>query len=241
MLLLLLLSRFQSSLTLCDPIDSSPRGSPIPGILQARILEWVAISGEALYNQKNRPGADFGSYHQLLIAKFRLKLKKVGKTTRPFRYDLYQISYDYIVKVMNRFKGLDLVDRMPEELWAEVLNIIQEVVTKTILKKKKSKKAKWLSEETLQTAEKRRQMQGKVDRERYTQLNAEFQRKAPRDKKAFLSEQGEEMEKNNRMGNTRDLFKKIRDTKGTFHAKMGTIRDRNGMDLTAAEEIKKRG
>ena len=130
---------------------------------------------------------------------------------------------------------------MPEELWAEVLNIIQEVVTKTILKKKKSKKAKWLSEETLQTAEKRREMQGKVDRERYTQLNAEFQRKAQRDKKAFLSEQGEEMEKNNRMGKTRDLFKKIRDTKGTFHAKMGTIRDRNGMDLTAAEEIKKRG
>ena len=84
-------------------------------------------------------------------------------------------------------------------------------------------------------------MQGKVDRERYTQLNAEFQRKAQRDKKAFLSEQGEEMEKNNRMGKTRDLFKKIRDTKGTFHAKMGTIKDRNGMDLTAAEEIKKRG
>ena len=84
-------------------------------------------------------------------------------------------------------------------------------------------------------------MQVKVDRERYTQLNAEFQRKAQRDKKAFLSEQGEEMEKNNRMGKTRDLFKKIRDTKGTFHAKMGTIKDRNGMDLTAAEEIKKRG
>ena len=123
--------------------------------------------GEALYNEKNRPGAACGSDHQLLIAKFRLKLKKVGKTTRPFRYDLNQIPYDYIVEVMIRFKGLDLVDIMPEELWTEVLNIIQEVVTKTILKKKKSKKAKWLSEEALQIAEKRREMKGKVERERY--------------------------------------------------------------------------
>ena len=94
-------------------------------------------------------------------------MKKVGKTTRPFRYDLNQIPYDYIVEVMIRFKGLDLVDIMPEELWTEVLNIIQEVVTKTILKKKKSKKAKWLSEEALQIAEKRREMKGKVERERY--------------------------------------------------------------------------
>ena len=98
------------------------------------------------------------SDHQLLIAKFRVKLKKVGKTTRPFRYDLNEIPYDYTVEVTNRFKGLDLVDRVPEELWMEVCNIVQEAVTKTILKKKKFKKAKWLSEQALQIAEKRREV-----------------------------------------------------------------------------------
>ena len=110
---------------------------------------------------------------------------------------------------------------------------------KTILKKKKCKKAKWLSEEALQIAEKRRKAKGKGEKERYTHLNAEFQRIAKRDKKAFLSVQCKEMEENNKMGKTRDLFKKIRDTKGLFHAKMGTIKDRNGMDLTEAEDIKK--
>ena len=101
-------------------------------------------------------------------------MKKVGKITRPFRYDLNQILYDYTVKVTNRFKGLDLVDRVPEELWTEVSNIVQEAVTKTILKKKKCKKAKWLSEEALQIAEKRREVKSKGKRERCTQLNAEF-------------------------------------------------------------------
>ena len=96
-----------------------------------------------------RPGADCGSDHQLLIAKFRLKLKELEKTTRPFGYDLNYIPYDYTMEVMNRFRGLDLVDRIPEELWTEVLNILQEVVTKTIPKKKNCKKAKWLSEEAL--------------------------------------------------------------------------------------------
>ena len=110
----------------------------------------------------------------------------------------------------------------------------------TIPKKKKCKKAKWLSEEALQTAMKRREVKGKGEKERYKHLNAEFQRIARRDKKAFLSDQCKEIEENNRMGKTRDLFKKIRDTKGTFHAKMGTIKDRNGMDLTEAEDIKKR-
>ena len=129
------------------------------------------------------------SDHQLLIAKFRVKLKKVGKTTRPFRYDLNQIPYDYTVEVTNRFKGLDLVDRVPEELWMEVCNIVQEAVTKTIHKKKKFKKAKWLSEQALQIAEKRREVKGKGEKERYIQLNAEFQSIAKRDKKAFLSEQ----------------------------------------------------
>ena len=111
---------------------------------------------------------------------------------------------------------------------------------KTIPKKKKCKKSKWLSEEGLQIAEKRRQVKGKGKKERYIYLNAEFQRIARRDKKAFLSAQCKEIEENNRMGKTRDLFKKIRDTKGTFHAKMVSIKDRNGMDLTKAEDIKKR-
>ena len=118
--------------------------------------------------------------------------------------------------------------------------MVQEVVIKTIPKKKKCKKAKWFSEEALQTAEKRREVKGKGEKERYTHLNPEFQRIARRDKKAFLSEQCKEIEETNRMGKTRDLFKKIRDTKGTFHAKMGLIKDRNGMDLTEAEDIKKR-
>ena len=167
-------------------------------------------------------------------------MKKVGKTTRPFRYDLNQIPYDYTVKVTNRFKGLDLIDRVPEELWMEIYDIVQQAVIKTIPKKNKCKKAKWLSEEALQTATKRREVKGKGEKERYTHLNAEFQRIARRDKKTFLSDQCKEIEENNRMGKTRDLFKKIRDTKGTLHAKMGTIKDRNGMDLTEAEDIKKR-
>ena len=140
----------------------------------------------------------------------------------------------------NRFKGLDLIDRVPDELWMEVYDIVQETGIKTIPKIKKCKKAKWLSEETLQIAVKRREAKSKGEKERYTHVNAEFQRIAKRDKKAFLSDQSKEIEKNNRMGKTRDLFKKIRDTKGTFHATMGSIKDRNGMDLTEAEDIKKR-
>ena len=177
--------------------------------------------------------------HDLLIVKFILKLKKVGKTTRPFRYDLNQIPYDYTVEVRNRFKGLDLIDRVPDELWMEVCDIVQEAGIKTIPMEKKCKKAKWLSEEALQIALKRGEVKSKGEKERYTHLNAEFQRIARRDKKAFLSYQCKEIEENNIMGKTRDLFKKIRDTKGTFHAKMVSIKDRNGMDLTEAEDIKK--
>ena len=129
---------------------------------------------------------------------------------------------------------------MPEELWAEICGIVQEAVIKTTPKKKKCKKAKWLSEEALQIAEKRKDTKGKGEKERYSHLSAEFQRIARRDKKAFLSDQCKEIEENNRTGKTRDLFKKIKDTKGTFHAKMGAIKDRNGMDLTEAEDIKKR-
>ena len=121
----------------------------------------------------------------------------------------------------------------------EVHNIVQEAVIKIIPKKKKLKKAKWLSMEVLQIDMKRREAKRKGEKKRYKQLNAEFQRITRRDKKAFLSDQCKEIEENNRMGKTRDLFKKIRDTKGTFHAKMGSIKDRYGMDLTEAEDIKK--
>ena len=139
---------------------------------------------------------------------------------------------------MNRFKGLDLVDRVPEELQMEVHNIVQSKVTKTIPKKKKCKRAKWLSEEALQIAEKRRERQRRKGK--MYLLNEEFQRIARRDKKIFLSEQCKEMEENNTMKKTSYLFKKIGDTKGIFHAKMGTIKDKIRKDLTEAEEIKKR-
>ena len=121
-------------------------------------------------------GADCSSDYELLIAKFRLKLKKVGKATRSFRYYLNQIPYDYTVEMRNRFKGLDLVDRVLEERWTEVCDIVQEAGTKTIPKKKKCKKEKWLSEEVLQIADKRREAKSKGEKERYIHLNAEFQR-----------------------------------------------------------------
>ena len=125
----------------------------------------------------------------------------------------------------NRFKGLNLICRVPEELWTEVHNSVQEAVTKTIPKKKKCKKAKWLSEEALQTAEEKREVESQGERERYTQLNAEFQRIARRDRKIILKKQCKEVEENNKMGKTRDLFKKTGDIKGTFHARMDTIKD----------------
>ena len=133
-----------------------------------------------------------------------------------------------------------MIDRVPEELWTEVCDIVQETGIKIITKKNTCKTAKWLSEEALQIAVKRREVKSKGEKERYKYLNAEFQRIARRDKKAFFSNQCKEIEENNRMGKTGDLFKKIRDAKGTFHAKMGSIKDRNGMDLTEAEDIKKR-
>ena len=143
------------------------------------------------------------------------------------------------MEVTNSFKGLDLVDGVPEELWTEVHDIVQKSVTKIIWKKKKFKKAKWLSEKALQIAEKRRDVKGEGDRERY-QLNAQFQRIAGRDKKGFLKDQCKEIEENNRMGKTRDLFKKIGNIKGTFHAKMGSVKDRNGKNQAEAEEIMKK-
>ena len=130
---------------------------------------------------------------------------------------------------------------MPDELWKEVHDIVQETGIKTIPMEKKCKTEKSLSEEALQIAVRRREVKNKGKKERYTHVNAEFQRIVRRDKKAFLSDQCKEIEENNRIGKTRDLFKKLRDTKGTFHAKMGSIKDRNGMNLTEAEDIKKSG
>ena len=195
---------------------------------------------EKLYRvSRNKTVADCGSDHKLCIAKFRLKLKKVGKTTRPFRYDKsnpLQLLYSGSDKQIQGVRS----DRVPEELWTEVRDIVQEAGIKTIPKKKKCRKAKWLSEEALQIAEKRREVKSKGKNERYTHLNAKFQRIARRDKKAFLSDQCKEIEGNNRLGKIRDLSKKIIDTKGAFHAKMGSIKDRNGRDLTEEEDIKKR-
>ena len=144
----------------------------------------------------------------------------------------------YTAEVTNRFRGLDLI--VSEELWTEARDIVQEAEIKTIPKKKKRKKAKWLSEEALHIAVKRREAKGKGEKERYTHLKAELQRMARRDKKAVLSDQCKEIEESNRMGNTRDLFKKSRYTKETFHAKMALIKDKNGMDLTEGEDIRKR-
>ena len=166
-------------------------------------------------------------------------MKKVGKTTRPFRYDLNQILYDYTTEVTSRSKTLDLVDKVPEELWTEVCDTVQAAVTKTTPNKKKCKKATWLSEEALKMVEKRKEVKGKGERESYTQLNAEFQRIARRDKKVSLNEQWKEIE-GKQNGKTRGHFKKIGDIKGTFHARMGTIKNRNGKDLTEAQKIEKR-
>ena len=130
---------------------------------------------------------------------------------------------------------------MPDELWTEVRDIVQETGIKIIPKKKKCKKEKWLYEEALQIAQKRREVKGKGEKERYTHLNSEFQRIARKNRKAFLSNQCKEIGGNNRMGKTKDLFKKIRDTKGIFHAKMGSIQDRRGMDLTEVEGLRRGG
>ena len=170
------------------------------------IIFFAAKDGEALYSQQKQ---DQELTVAQIIAKFRLKLKKVGKTARPFRYDLNQIPYDYTVEVRNRFKGLDLIDRLPDEVWTEVPDIVQETGIKTIPMEKKCKKGKWLSGEALQIAVKRREVKSKGEKERYKHLNIEFQRIARRDKKAFFSDQCKEIEENNRMGKTRDLFKKM--------------------------------
>ena len=158
------------------------------------ILFFAAKEGEALYSQQKQVQELTGSDHELLITKFRLKLKKAGKTARPFRYDLSQIPYEYTVEVRNRFKGLDLIDRVPDELWNEVHDIVEETGIKTIPMEKKCKKAKWLSGEALQIAVERREAKSQGEKERYKHLNAEFQRIERRDKKAFLSDQCKEIQ-----------------------------------------------
>ena len=166
-------------------------------------------------------------------------MKKVGKSTRPFRHDLNQTPYNYTVEVTNRFKGLDLIECLKH--YGQRFVTLYRVVIKTSPRRRNAKKVKWFSEEAFQIAEKRKEAKGKGTKERYTHLNADFQRIARRDKKGFLSDQCKEVEENSRMRKTRDLFKKMRDNKGAFHAKMDTIKERNDKDLTEAEEIKKRG
>ena len=166
-------------------------------------------------------------------------MKKVGETIRPLIHDLNQIPYDYTVDVTNKLKGLDPIECL-KNYGQRFVALFRRHWSRPSPRKRNAKKAKWLSEEALQIAEKRREVKGKGEKERYIHLNAELQRRARRDKKAFLNEQWKQIDENNRMGKTRDLFKKIRDTEGTFHAKMGTIKERNAMDLTEAEDIKKR-
>ena len=153
-------------------------------------------------------------------------------------YDLNQIPYYYKVEVTNRFMRLDLTDRVPEELWTEVHDIVQEAVIKAIPRKRNLKSLNGCLRGLYNQL--RKEVKGKGEKERYIHLNAEFQRLARRDKKDFLSDQCKQIEENNRVGKTRDLIKKISNNKGTFPARMGTIKDRNGMDITEAEDIKKR-
>ena len=180
---------------------------------------------------ETRPGVDCGSDHERLIARFRLNLKKPGKTPRPFRYDLNQIPYDYTVEVIHRFKGLDRIDRVSEHCTGG---------SDHNHPKEKERKQSGCLRRLYKQLRKERGVKGKAERERYTQLNTESPRIAMRDKMAILTEQCREIEENNRMRNTKDFFKKIGDIKGTFHARMSTRKDRNGKDLIEAEEMKER-
>ena len=194
---------------------------------------------EKLYEiNKNKTGNWLCSEHELLIAKFGLKLKKVGKTPRPFRYDLNQISYNHTVEVTNRFKGSDLIECL-ENYARRFMTLYRRQWSKPSSRKRNAKRKKWLFEEALQITEKRREAKGKREKERYTHLNVEFKKIARTDKKAFLSDQWKGIEENNRI-RLEIFFRKIRDTKGIFHSKTGTIKDRNSMDLIEAEDIEKR-
>ena len=173
---------------------------------QIDYILWSQRWRSSIQSAKTRSGADCGLDHELLIAKFRLKLKKVGKTTRPFRYDLKQIPYNYTVEVRNRFKGLNLIDRVLEELWMQVCDIVQETGIKSIPKKKKCKRAKWLSEEAIQIAVKRSEKQRKKGKIFPFEFRVPKNR---RDKKAFPQWSIQRIEENNRMGKTRDSSRKL--------------------------------
>ena len=176
----------------------------------------------SIQSAKTRLGADCGSAHELLMAKFRLKLKKVEKTTRPFRYELNHIPYDYTVEVRNKFKGLDLIQCLMN-YGRRFVTLYRRQGSRPYPRKKKMQKSKMAVWEALQIAVKRREVKSKGEKERYSHLNAEFPRIARKDKKAFLRDQCKEIEENSRMGKTKDLFKKIKRYKGTFYAKMGSI------------------
>ena len=194
----------------------------------------------AIQIAKTRPGADCGSDHELLVGKIKIKLKKTGKIIGPTTYDLSNVPHEYTVKVKNRFDSLDPVGRMPEELWTEIRDIIKDEAIKNILRSKKQKKAKWLSAEALKVAEERRKAKSNEDEIKFSQLNAEFQRIARRDKEKYMSERCKAIEESNRKGRTRDLFKKIGEIKRKFKARWNTVTDKHGNDLTEKEDIKKR-
>ena len=204
------------------------------------IVFFATEDGEALYSQQKQDLVLTVAQIMNSLLQISDKFKKVGKTSRPFRYDINQILYDYTVEVTSRFKGLDLIDRVPEELWMQVHNIVQEVVIKIIPKKKKLEKVKSFSEEALTNSWEKKRSERQRRKGKIYPTEWRIQRIARRDKKVFLSEQCKEVEGNNRMGKIRDLLKKIRSSKRTFHAKMGTIKDRHSMDLTEAEDINKR-
>ncbi|XP_049766252.1 craniofacial development protein 2-like [Schistocerca cancellata] len=194
----------------------------------------------AVQSATTRPGADCGSYHKLLIAKFRLKLQNVAKSIPTCRYDLNSIPYDYTVEVQNRFNVLELENKSSQEMWTEVVNTIKEAAEKHIPKKRNSKNARWLSVEALQVAEERRKAKIKGDRSTMFELTKDVQKLASRDKNMFFNEQCKEVEDSNGMGKTRGLYKKIREIKRKFQAKIGMIKDRNGKDLSEAEDVKER-
>ncbi|KAA3669964.1 uncharacterized protein DEA37_0012425 [Paragonimus westermani] len=186
---------------------------------------------------KTRPGADCGSDHELLIAKFRLKLKTTNKVVRPVKYNLSNIPYEYTVKVQNRFDGLNLFDRVPDELWTEIRDIIKDEAKKNIPKNKTQKKAKWLTVSTLKIADERRNAKVKGDKENFSRLNAMFQREARNDKEIYMNLKCQKVEENNQKGNIRDFFKKINEIKTKFRTKIGTIKDNQGKDLTEMNDI----
>ena len=192
------------------------------------IIFFAAKDGETLYSQQKQDWELTVAQIMNSFCQIQTEIEESRKTTRPFRYDLNQIPYDYTLKVTNRFKGLDLIECLKNYGWRYVTLYRRQGLRSSLRKRNE----KWLSEESLQFALKGRKVKGKEEKECYTHLNAELQRIARRYNKAFLRDQCKEIDKNNKMGKTRDLLKKIRDTKGTFHSKMGTIKDRHNKGQT---------